>query len=262
MLKVFLGGLPVYQFQLLGKFANSLRHGVFSRDGGVSAPPFDSLNVRFGIADAKKNVIINRQRICQALGVKQCISANQTHSDHIQILLDGQLTNNDCDSFDDVDGFITNVPDVPLMVQVADCQALLFFDPVKKVIAAVHAGWKGLTKDIIGVTLRTMQDRFKVDPSMVLVGISPSLGPCCSFFSDPKKELPKNFRPYIDAQKRVDLWRFSKDQLQKHGIQEGNIELAEICTQCDSEKKERSFFSYRGAEGVTGRFAAVIALKV
>ncbi len=133
----------------------------------------------------------------------------------------------------------------------------MFFDPVKKVIAAVHAGWKGLVQDISGEAIQIMQKRFGVNPANLIVGISPSLGPCCSFFTDPEKELPPNFRPFIKYNKCVDLWSFSVRQLELHGILPQQIELARVCTFCGGGGR---FFSFRRDRGVTGRFGALIYL--
>jgi copper oxidase (laccase) domain-containing protein len=109
-----------------------------------------------------------------------------------------------------------------------------------------------------------MKKRFRCDPKDILVGIAPSLGPCCAFFSDPGKELPPSFGKFIDDEKRVDLWSFSVEQLQSHGISPGHIEIARVCTQCnngpDIESRGR-FYSYRGEKGITGRFGVLVWLR-
>jgi polyphenol oxidase len=267
MRKNYLKDLPVFQFHLLQKFSDQVEHAVFSREGGVSKRPYDSLNVRFGIGDNHKNVQENRKRVCNALGIEpeRLVSANQTHSKNVKVIDDAALEKMSPGyEFDDVDAFVTNLDEVGLMVQVADCQAQLMYDPVKRVVAAVHAGWKGLARDISGTAIDVMESKFGVDPGNILIGIAPSLGPCCAFFSNPEKELPKSFHKYIDSKKRVDLWSFSLDQLQKHGIEKRNIELAKVCTQCGNGKSiegSHRFYSFRGEKGVTGRFGVAIYLK-
>jgi hypothetical protein len=128
----------------------------------------------------------------------------------------------------------------------------------------VHAGWKGLAQNISREAIGVMKSVYAVNPAKILVGIAPSLGPCCAFFSDPEKELPDEFHPFIDKKKRVDLWGFSLQQLQKAGIKKEHIELARVCTQCnggpDIESRGR-FYSFRGEKGITGRFGAVISLR-
>jgi len=271
MKKTFIKDIPAFQFHHLQKFSDVVNHAVFTRHGGTSSGPFSSLNVRFGIGDQEERVIKNRQLIAEKMGLENLISANQTHSKNVAVI-DGNnvgvYMNDAGDSLDDIDALITDVHDVALMVQVADCQAILMLDPYRKVIAAIHAGWKGLMQDISGQTINLMNKNFGVDPADLLVGISPSLGPCCAFFSNPKEELNNDFHAFIDHQCRVDLWRFSLEQLKKHCIRAENIEMARICTHCENgrlqpsgEKIKSDFFSYRADKGITGRFAAVIALN-
>lgn len=266
MRKVFFESLPAYQFHTFQKFSDQLGHAVFSRDGGVSKKPYDSLNVRFGVGDNEKNVKKNREKICDSLGIEKnnLISANQTHSKNIKVVDELFLKNYAGQEIDKIDGFVTALPDIALMIQVADCQAILFYDQTKKVVAAIHAGWRGLAMDISGAAIRMMRKEFGVDSANILVGIAPSLGPCCSFFSNPESELPCKFEKFIDKQKRVDLWSFSLAQLQNHGIPKRNIELARVCTQCGNGQKKdgsASFFSFRGNMGITGRFGVTICIK-
>jgi YfiH family protein len=266
MRKVFFGDLPAYQFHLLQKFSDQVEHAVFSREGGVSKPPFDSLNVRFGIGDREMAVKKNRSIICNSLQInpQNLISAEQTHSKNVQIV-DQEFLNfhPGNEEQNNVDAFVTDLPNVALMIQVADCQAILMFDQVKKVAAVLHAGWKGLAQDISGATIKVLKNKYGVNPENLLVCISPSLGPCCAFFSNPEKELPSGFHKFIDRQKRVNLWEYSIEQLQKHGIQKKNIELAKICTQCGGSGKQgqNKFFSFRGGHGITGRFGVLIFLR-
>jgi YfiH family protein len=266
MRKTAINNLPVYQFHLLEKFSDFLGHAVLSREGGVSRKPFDSLNVRYGIGDKLLNVKKNRALICRALGIEpqNLVSAEQIHSKNVQVVDADFMRGKAPGECYGVDAFVSDVPGAALMMQVADCQAQLLYDPVRRVAAAVHAGWKGLAQDISGETIKVMKSRFGCKPADILVGVAPSLGPCCAFFSDPEKELPKSFHKFIDGEKRVDLWSFSLQQLHRHGIAPGHIELARVCTQCnngpDIESRGR-FFSFRGEKGITGRFGVVVFLK-
>jgi polyphenol oxidase len=271
MRKTRISDIPAYQFHQFQKFSDLVNHAVFTREGGFSSGPFESLNVRFGIGDKHENVIQNRFLISNVMGLESqnIISANQTHSKKVQVIDKKFLKSKKTDAeIEDVDALITNLHDIGLMIQVADCQAILMFDVSKQIVAAVHAGWKGLMQDISGETINVLQDRFGVDPNNLIVGISPSLGPCCSFFTNPAEELPKHFHKYIDAEKRVDLWSFSVDQLKSHGIKTNSIEIARICTQCengrmkpDNPNGKGQFFSYRREGGLTGRFGALIGIR-
>lgn len=266
MIKTKIKELPAFQFHLLSKYSDRISHAVMTRNGGVSEGPFRSLNVRFGIGDSERCVVENRARVGRALGVERLVLANQTHSRNVKVIENESDFVETADrEIDDVDGFVTNMKDIGVMIQVADCQAILMAVPSKGVVAAVHAGWRGLKQDISGEAIRIMEERFSVEPSEILVGISPSLGPCCSFFSNPREELGESFYPYIDEQNRVDLWGFSNAQLQSHGVKENHIEMARVCTQCENGRvssEERSkgyFYSFRGDRGITGRFGVIIA---
>lgn len=261
MRKISLNKVPAYQFHSFQKHSDQIEHAVFTKAGGVSENAYNSLNVRFGIGDSEKNVIQNRKVVCEALKIEggNLISANQSHGKNVEIVDEEFIKfHPENHEVDYTDALITNLREVALMIQVADCQAIIMFDPVQKVIAAIHAGWKGLSKNISFHTVKLMQQEFGVSTKNLLVGISPSLGPCCSMFSDPKKELPHNFLTYIDDENKVDLWKYSMDQLQELGIPKKNIELAQKCTQCEGSSK---FFSFRGGHGITGRFGAAIYLR-
>jgi len=253
--------LPIFQFHSLQKFSDEVEHAVLSRLGGVSKKPFDSLNVSFNVNDNASDVQQNRQLVLKAFGLanKSLVSAIQTHSKNVCVVDKNFMENYEAGyEVNDVDAFITQEPGVALMVKVADCQAILMFDPVQKVIAALHAGWRGLMQDISGETIAVLQKNFGVKSENLIVGISPSLGPCCSFFSDPYQELSKDFKPYIKQNNTVDLWKFSTDQLVRYGVKADHIELARVCSMCGGGEK---FYSFRRDRGVTGRFGVLIFLR-
>jgi copper oxidase (laccase) domain-containing protein len=128
---------------------------------------------------------------------------------------------------------------------------------VHQAIGVAHAGWRGLKANISAEVVRLMGEKFGTMPANLLVGISPSLGPGHSEFTDPLRELGAQFAPFIKG-RNVDMWAFSKWQLMQLGVMEQKIEIAKIDT-ADLEEGKR-FFSYR-REGKTGRFALVAALK-
>ena len=262
MKKLTKGGLPCFQFHLIEGFSSELDHAVFTRTGGVSTAPWNSLNVRFGIGDDDKNVIENRRRIMKALNLRCCVSANQTHSRNVLVIdrsmkehlfLDGRNTV----EIDDTDGFVTDQPGVGLMIQVADCQAILFFDPGRKILGMAHAGWRGLKLDISGAVIEKMVN-LGANPANILVGVAPSLGPDNSEFSDPEVELGTDFMPFV-KNNHLDMWAYSRHQLVRHGVTQSKIEIANVDT-ADTEKGAR-FFSYRREKGQTGRFAVVAVIR-
>lgn len=158
------------------------------------------------------------------------------------------------------DAFVTNAKNVVLLVQTADCQPILLFDPVKRVVAAVHSGWRGSAKNIVGRTVEMMQAQFGVDPATMWAGVGPSLGPCCAEFSDPDRELPTSILAHRVEEHRIDFWAVSMAQLRDAGVQPEHIECANICTVCHVDE----WFSHRGGQRrgePAGRGAAVIGLR-
>jgi len=260
MIKEFRKNLPVFQFHSIQKYSDQVEHAVLSRLGGVSSGAFESLNVSLTVDDRAENVLKNREIICRAFGLEddKLVSANQIHGKDICVVDEAFLaTHKPNRDVDNIDAFVSNVPGVALMMKVADCQAIVMFDPVERVVAAVHAGWRGLMKDISGATIDLLKRKFNVKPEHLVVGIGPSLGPCCSFFSDPQRELSADFKPYIAHNNTVDLWEFSTDQLMRHGVRPEHVEHARVCTMCGGGGK---FFSFRRDHGVTGRFGVIIEL--
>ena len=129
------------------------------------------------------------------------------------------------------------------------------YDPVKRVIEAVHSGWRGNAQNIIGKTIKRLVDEFGCDPKNISLGISQSLGPCCGEFTDPITELPEEMHKHING-KRVDLWACSREQVMDCGVPDVNLEILGRCTVCESEE----FFSYRVGKGKIGHMAAVIQM--
>lgn len=231
------------------------------RDGGVSEGHLASLNLGLDVGDSETNLRENYWRFCGVAGVpmERLVVALQEHSDKILTVdgaaYGGRKNSSFPEPISGVDGFITDIPGVPLMVRFADCQGVLMFDPVRQVIAAVHCGWRGNVKNIIGKAVKRMVDEFGCDVCDILVGISPSLGPCCAEFSDPSTELPEFMQKYVSG-RRVDFWQCSFDQLVDAGVLPEHIEIARRCTVCENDK----FFSYRGGQRKTGHMGGVIML--
>lgn len=289
--------IPYYYFSLLNSHSAHLAHAVFTREGGQgeykghSEAPFNSLNIRYGIGDPDSSVMKNRQMMQDFFekellrkkpagteGAKmRLISANQTHSDHVLALhrnepLEKQLPGMRHESHDyevdDVDAFVTDRRDISLLIQVADCQAVILYEPEAGVLGMVHNGWRGSVQNIIGKTIAVMRDEFGADPSKIIAGIGPSIGPCCHYFTDPKHELPEEFHRYILADVsvagtgmsangyRVDFLAASRDQLMREGVVAENIEFSNICTY----ETTNEFYSYRH-EKLTGRFGVMAALR-
>jgi YfiH family protein len=250
-------GASFFQFENLKKFPE-IHHGIFTRHFGHSTGPFQSLNVSHGLGDGHDNVRKNRQRISQAMGGQDLVFVEQVHNDQV-LIFDAQNSETYVGTervFGIGDALVTNVYQKYLTTQLADCQSILFYDPIQRVIANVHSGWRGSIKNIIGRTVAVMKKHFKCSAADIIAGIGPSLGPCCAEFINYRKEIPQLFWHYKSSADHFDFWAISRDQLIDAGILGQNIEIGNICTKCNTE----TFFSHRG-EGQTGRFAAVIGLN-
>jgi len=225
--------------------------GFFSRDGGVSHDPFAALNVSYGVGDAPELVQRNRELIKQALGLKTLVSARQIHGDGVLVITDPLDQDQE---YDGCDALVTNQVGLGIMIQQADCQAVVLFDPEKMVVANVHAGWRGSVANILARTVERMQEAFGCEPSRIKAAISPSLGPCCAEFVNFHLELPAAFHPYQATANHFDFWAITTMQLQTAGLDPEKITPAGICTRCNHD-----YFSYRRAAR-TGRCATVAAL--
>ena len=258
--------LEYSEFEIFKKFPE-IFSGIFTRNGGVSEGPYSSLNVSYKCDDPNENVDRNRELICEEIGIDrdQLIAVSQVHGKEILEVnerLSKRLSENLNEEFltQDVagyDGMITAKQGLYLMVQVGDCQAVMMYDPVKKIIAGVHSGWRGSAQNIIREAIEKMISKGS-NPRNIHVGISPSLGTCCSEFSDPENELPGDLREYILPNKHVDFWKMSFDQCIQAGLPEAQIALPTKCTVCNADK----YFSYRAGKKIAGDFGVVIGIKV
>jgi len=229
-----------------------ITHGFFGREGGVSDKEFSSLNVRFGIGDSDANVRENREHIRTTLGLDSLVSADQHHSDNILIVdksARGELPL--------ADALICAEKEIGIMVQTADCQPILIYDPENKVVGAIHAGWKGATKNILGKTIKLMQEKFGTNPNKLVGAVGPCISHCKYEFQNGKEVLSKEFHGFLDAKNYLDLGAITERQWITSGGLIDNLVNLNICTATHTD----SYFSHRAENGQTGRFASVIGLR-
>lgn len=253
--------MDIFRFKIFERFSADVNCAVSTRDGGVSPEPYFSLNMGFDIGDDHDHVRENYRRFWAETGANAArgVFGHQAHTDNIAVI-DESYNNFGLENFrPETDAFVTNLAATPLFVRFADCQGLFLFDPVKRVVGAVHSGWKGVVQNISGKTVQKMKELYGCDPQDIIVGISPSISPEHSYFKDTRAELPEFMWKYVKHEHLVDLWACSVDQLMAEGVLQKNIEVSGICT---FREKER-FFSYRragGANGLTGRMTGFIQL--
>ncbi len=270
MIEKYKDSLPLWFFQNLLEY-KEIYHFISTRIGGFSSPPYNSLNLGFHVKDNPEMVLKNREQLALTLGIPSCnfTVSKQIHDCNVRIVtedLRGSGSFHYQTAINEADAMVTDIPDVCLMVLQADCVPILFFDSKKKVIGIAHAGWRGTVRFIAQNTIRVLREKYRSSSSDILVGIGPSIGPCCyevgtETFEQIKKAF-HNGRGYIyqetsDDKGYFDLREANKMQLIQMGIPEKNIEISQVCTCCN----HNLFFSYRHQHGETGRFGAGIMLN-
>ncbi|MBW2070180.1 MAG: peptidoglycan editing factor PgeF [Deltaproteobacteria bacterium] len=246
-------GIPFYRFRQLAE-CEAAGHAIFTRLGGVSPPPFDSLNVGYNTGDKAANVRQNLARITMVTGSSRLLFSRQVHGSNIMIVnMSPQIDPELPSPYHGYDGFICPLPNVVLLVKIADCQAVLLFDRQQRVAALLHVGWRGNVDNIAAKAVHLMVHHYHSRPQEILAAIGPSLGPCCAEFRQWRDYFPGHFREFETEENHFDLWALSRQQLLDAGLVAEHIEIAGLCTKCHTD----IFFSYRG-EGETGRFAAAL----
>ncbi len=240
--------------------ALSTRNGTPGEPGGLDlawSPGDDPEPVRRRIASAAGDLGVDPRAVCCALQVHGSTTACIDE-------LPAEDPQAPCRVWGQCDALVTGRPGITLLIRVADCVPLVLYDPVQRVVAAVHAGWKGTLAGIAAAAVERMGERYGCRPADVLAGIGPSIGPCCFEVGDDVAEL---FRAGFDGAGRcmmmncravtIDLPEANRLQLVGSGVSPGNIEVAGICTCCRSDV----FFSHRGEQGKTGRFGLFASLR-
>jgi polyphenol oxidase len=269
MIEQGIGSSKILLFRNLYGY-KEIKHFVSNRSGGVSKTPFDSMNLGLHVGDDREDVINNRKILASCLNIdfKNMTIAEQTHSGNVAVISEEQRgKGNLChkNSVSNSDAMVTDVKNICIIILVADCVPIIFFDPQRRVIGVAHAGWRGSVRAIASHTVNTMVRQFGSLPEDIVAGIGPSIGPCCYKVGP---EILSQVRATVkgaddsikneaqDGTGYLDLWDLNLRQLLKEGILAKNIEIAGICT----AHNRQDFFSYRANTGETGRFGAGIEL--
>lgn len=261
-------GVEYIQFNNLNKYSDTLVHCFTTRRGGVSEGEYESLNMAFNKKDKRENVEENYRRIAKALGIdtENMVLSNQVHDNKIRIVSEidrGKGIYRESDIIG-IDGLITNNAEVALVTFYADCVPVFLFDPVKRVIALAHSGWRSTLKNISREAVIKMKNEFGCQPSDIEAAIGPSIGQCCFEVGEEVYEefintFPwcKTFCKKIKEKWFIDLQSIIKTSLKSEGLEENKILIAGICTKCNNDV----FFSHRGDNGKTGTLTAIMQLK-
>lgn len=248
---------------------DGISHGISTRHGGVSPDPYATLNVGLSTGDSEENVLENRRRFVQALGVAlQDVAVGRlSHGSEITVVrgdsdrrvrpVRTQVTSGQ--RVFHSDAAISDRPGEHVFLTFADCVPIVFADLRRGVVGAAHAGWRGTALGIAPAVVRSMQVEFGSHPRDIVVGIGPSIGPCCY---EVGTEVLTVFRGngsfpvsrVAGGRIWLDLWATNERQLREVGIAPTSIENPRICTSCHVSR----FFSHRAEGGKTGRFALCI----
>jgi polyphenol oxidase len=243
--------LAYYTFDAL-----PVRHGVFTRLGGVSTGMWSSLNLSRSTGDSSEAVIENRQRMMAAMGTREWLTSWLVHGNHVRVITRADAGQDDVHA----DGMITRERGLALTLRFADCVPVVFYDPKRAAIGVAHAGWKGIVNGVLSATVRAMKIAYGSDPADIVACVGPCIGPeKFEVGTDVAAQIQAAVHERVvietpDAKPRVDLWAASRSQLHHAGV--GTFEVAGICTASRTDE----WFSHRAERGNTGRFGLLVEL--
>lgn len=253
------GELPVYRFKALQGMP--VRHAIFTRHGGVSASPFDTLNVSWAVGDNAAAVIENVRRVYDAFGTRPTASVRvrMNHGTRV-VAVDDRHANA---RVPNCDGLVTATPALPLTMTYGDCQPILLYDPVQHALALGHAGWRGAVAGLALSLVQALHIAYGTSPDNVIAMLGPAIGRCCyevgsdviaavETWPDGRAWLTPGDR---DGHALFDLSAANVAHVHRAGV--GTIEVAHLCTACRTDE----FYSYRAEKPATGRFAVVAMLE-
>jgi polyphenol oxidase len=254
--------LPFYRVQAFEAYPN-LTHAIFTRQGGFSRSPFETLNLSVSVGDDPVIVRKNFERACAEVAVtpEQTVSCPLVHGAEVLTIT---ATNRQM-VMGQADGLITAEPEIYLFMRFGDCTPLILFDPVRGAVGLAHAGWRGAMKNIAGATVKTMVKNLGCKAENIMAVIGPAIGPCCyevgpEVMQAAEKAFPQpqNLFTYPNGQRHkahFDLWAANRQQFAAEGVKQ--MITSGLCTACRTEQ----FFSNRAENGRTGRFGVVVGLK-
>ncbi len=264
-------GVPVMTWPVFESLP--VRALVSTRDGGVSGGPYSSLNLGLHVGDEPARVLENRRRVAAAIGagLDDLVFCQQSHEPVVRVVTAadrGRGARREADALGGTDALVTTDPGVVLVVMVADCVPLVLFDPTARVLACVHAGWRGTVLGVTPAAVTAMRE-LGADAGRIVAGIGPAVdpgryqvgpdvvGPARTAFGDRVDDVlrPDDRRePGSGERWLFDLWAANRLQLLGAGVPAGQIQVAGLGTGPGTP-----FFSHR-FEGPCGRFAALARL--
>ncbi len=248
--------------------AGGAAHGFSTRAGGVSQGMWSSLNLGVNRGDDPDHVRENYRRFYGAIGAAgdRIAMTNQVHKGTVRVVTSADWKADPYDKVNyEADGLMTATPGVILTIFSADCIPVLLYDPVSRVAAAVHAGWRGTAAGIVTTAVERMRDVFDCKPEDILAAVGPGIGPDCF---ETHEDVPNAMMtslsspalPFIHIKENgkyaVDLKGINARRLELAGLTQDHIAVCGECTACMPDK----YWSHRRMGTNRGSMAAAIQL--
>ncbi len=264
-------GVVYVGFPKLLAHEENLVHGFSTRIGGVSKEHLASMNLSFTRGDDRENVLENHRRFAKALEYDE---TKLVFSDQVHLTRFHKVTGKDSgkgiireSDIKEIDGLVTNEPGIPIITFYADCVPLFFYDPVKKVIAMAHSGWRGTVERIGAKMTAYMEEEYGSRAQDILCAVGPSI---CQKCYEVSEEVALQFLDVFGTSYGNELLyekQNGKYQLNLHkaceitlldaGVQREHIDVTDLCTCCNPDL----FFSHRASHGKRGNLAGVMMIK-
>ncbi len=250
----------------------NVRYGYSSRLFGLSKGIYSSMNLGLNRGDDADTVRANYKRICGAIGIpaERVVFSKQTHLCNVKKVTAKDAGNGFTkeNSFQDIDALMTDEPGLPLVIFTSDCVPVFLYDPGKRVIALVHAGWRGTVSGIARETVFAMKREYGTNPADVIAAVGPSIcRECFEIGPEVAEEFTAAFGTEVDREGGVlfhgrgdrfhaDLWKANEIRLLEAGVKKDRITISGLCTMCRPEL----FFSHRATNGLRGSNAGFLML--
>lgn len=258
--------------QILALEQLSISHAFSTRKGGVSSPPYHTLNLGLSVGDDSAAVHENRRRYFGALGLQlsRVVRVRQVHGNDVLVVEEALAGHDrfprlllDDDYF--YDAMVTDIRGLSLTISTADCLPIFVVDPCRPAVGAIHAGWRSSVKGIVEHTLGKMHDKYGTDPGDCYAALGPGIRGCCYEVDEPVinslrracKEWYACVRSAGENRWMLDLATLNMAILQEGGLRQDRVFDTDLCTACRSDL----FYSYRAEKPTTGRMMSVIALR-
>lgn len=261
-------GIPLFSFECFQECQDWMGMAFSTRLGGYSQDYLSEMNLGWNRGDSVKTVRKNYRKICQGLQVDatKLVFSDQVHETVVEYATEKHCAGAELEKkFSGVDGLYTDIPGLVLATSYADCVPLFFADPIHRIIASSHSGWKGTVGQIGKCTVEAMVRRFNTNPEDIIALIGPSI---CQDCYEVSEDVVKQFQDIYTEAELMEIAEAGKGQgkyqldlqaacyftLKKAGVRKEHIQVSRICTCCHSDL----LFSHRATQGKRGNLNGFI----